>query len=360
MICSYCNTYNNDNIMFCQSCGRAVDSSSNNQEKTNASPGSPEKKEQSKIGSKSDVLMGFQPLVASAPKEEKKHPESIPTQAISQNTQTGVQTVYPPNTPPQAYYPPPLPPQNQPNQINPVHYPHQNQQELKQPLFAKLSSNNAQLILSVFGIALLLIGIFIPLLNFKPNINNSIAGFLDIFGVDNVMDYSNTKLSYSFVSMMAGKPPTINTGKPLGGVIKTYMEEELNQLFSQIKKVNPAHQDESELILRKMISTIQTVGIILSLLTLLLVICLVMRLMNPESLFLTIFVSLLGTMLLILLIAGLIYIKSLKLDLGPLGSFLGISKVNLSQLMLISPAVGYFLLVIGSISAVSSAFMKQP
>ena len=49
MICSYCNTYNNDNIMFCQSCGRAVDSSSNNQEKTNASPGSPEKKNNPKL-----------------------------------------------------------------------------------------------------------------------------------------------------------------------------------------------------------------------------------------------------------------------------------------------------------------------
>lgn len=360
MICGYCNTYNKDNNKFCQSCGRAVDSSSNNQEKTNASPGSPEKKEQSKIGSKSDVLMGFQPLVASAPKEEKKHPESIPTQAISQNTQTGVQTVYPPNTPPQAYYPPPLPPQNQPNQINPVHYPHQNQQELKQPLFAKLSSNNAQLILSVFGIALLLIGIFIPLLNFKPNINNSIAGFLDIFGVDNVMDYSNTKLSYSFVSMMAGKPPTINTGKPLGGVIKTYMEEELNQLFNQVKNVNTAYQDDSGLVLRKTISSLQTAGIIFSVLTLLLVICVILRLINPESSLFTLLVSLLGTLLIILLIVGLIYIKTFKVDLGPLGSYIGFSKVNLSQLVLISPAIGYFLLVIGSISALSSAFMKQP
>lgn len=360
MICGYCNTYNKDNNKFCQYCGKPIDSSSNIQANNASSQSFSTNQEQSNIGNKSDVLMGFQPLAGSVPNETSRYPEPIPPQASFLASQTSPKTDYPRNTPAQANYPPPFPPQFPPNQITQAHYPHQNPQHSKQPHFAKPPRNKTQIILSILGIALLLIGILSPSLSLKPNIGNGISSFLEIFGVDSVMDYSNTKLSYNFVSMMAGKPPKISARGTIGELIKKYMENELNQLFNQVKNVNTAYQDDSGLVLRKTISSLQTAGIIFSVLTLLLVICVILRLINPESSLFTLLVSLLGTLLIILLIVGLIYIKTFKVDLGPLGSYIGFSKVNLSQLVLISPAVGYFLLVIGSISAVSSAFMKQP
>lgn len=354
MICSHCNSYNNDNNKFCQYCGKTLlVQHDQTQQQSSYTQESLRRSTQSTHGT-DQVLLGFTPLDGSAPKPLRE----IQSPQTTQTPQLPPQHSPIPGSAPQPYQPGqgiparPTPPPYQPPQ--PVPYQQQNNHYPQKP------SNKLPLIISIVAIVTLLIGIFTPVLSFKINPEGLLGMFMDSFGFSGLSEFKDISMTYSPISMMTGKPPKINAAKMIGSTMQEYLDNELNQYYSVIKNTRIEDLDPSNQVLKKSISTLQLIGVGMSLNALLLAIFVGIKLFSPNSRFSTTLVSFGGTLLLIMLIGGLIYLKTLKIDMGEIGAYFGITSFKLSEIIQTNPAFGYFSLAIGSILALTRAFNKKP
>lgn len=334
MICSYCNSYNNDNYKFCQYCGKTL-VFQNEQPQPETLP--PQTIQTSKQTPQTSPLVQatIQPSYTQIPPQNNPIPDSG-----AQSFQTGQ------GMPDRPILSPYHPPQQVPLQGQSYHYP-------------KKQSNPLPLVISIIAIISLFIGIFTPVLSFRINSEGLLGMVMDSFGFLGLSEFKNISVTYSPISMMTGKPPKINAADAIGSTMQEYLNNELNQYYSVIKNTRTENLDPSNQVLKKSISTLQLIGTVLSLLAFLSAIFVGIKLISPNSDFSTTLVSFGSSLLLILLIAGLIFLKSLKIDLGDMGAYFGISSFKLSEILKTNPAFGYFSLSIGSILALIRAFMKQ-
>lgn len=372
MICSHCNSYNNDNNKFCQYCGKTL--VVQHYQSQAQSPYKPEtlRKNPQSANETDQVLLGFAPLDGSAPKplHEIQRQQTIQTPQQTPPTLPPVQTK-PQQTiqqiPPQhsstigsntqsyqsnqAIPPRPTPPPYQPPQQLPL--------QTQSPSYSKKQANSFQNVLSIIAIMTLFIGIFTPILSFKINSSGMLDMLMESLIFGGLSEFKDISMTYSPISMMTGKPPKINAAKVIGTTMQEYLNNELYQYYSVIKNTRTENLDPSNQVLKKSISTLQLIGTAIFLLALLSAIFVGIKLISPNSHFSTTLVSFGSSLLLILLFVGLIYLKSLKIDLGEMGAYLGIPSFKLSEIIIINPAIGFFSLAIGSSLALIRAFIKQ-
>lgn len=373
MICSYCNSYNNDNYKFCQYCGKTL-VAQYDQIKAQ-SPYTTETLRQNPPGTHNtdQVLLGFAPLDGSPqkPLHEIQHPQNIKTPPHTQVITPSIEQREPQQTIPQIphQYSPTIESSTQsyqPSQATPAsstvpaYQPQQLLPLQKQSLsYSKKQTNRLTLVLSIFAIVFLLIGIFAPILSFKVNPSGLLGMFMESFDFLGLSEFKNIGMTHSPISMMTGKAPKLNATQALGNTVEQYLNNELNQYYSVIKNTRNEDLDASNQLLKKTISSLQLIGAVLCLFAFLSAIFVGIKLISPNSQFSTTLVSFGSSLLLILLFGGLIFLKSIKIDLGEMGAYLGIPSFKLSEIIKISPAIGYFFLAIGSSLALIRAFNKQ-
>lgn len=409
MICTQCGFDNPSGNKYCQICGNNLSSQPGlpqHGQATSPLPPIQQPIAANPIGDPKKVLLGFSPLNnAQNQNQEFDNPPSQPPKFSPQIRQTlppseqvtphfhqqptppipphpaipqqasmpagQHETTFPPLPPMPAGYDqsldtPPLPPM--PTQFqqapHPYSYPSGAPQAAPQNTtsYSQHASrpNAIPLILSALAIIALIAGYFLPLVSARFN-DSGMMGLVmsDLIGSE-FEEFKNFKLSYSPSAMMLKKPPQISAGKFLTNEESRILNQEMHEGFSDLNSLSRELGMIEEVgTIEKVLSKIRMVGIVLLILMIGIIIALTFKLLIKNSpvpkFVLVCFVSL----MLIALIGGLIYISTLRISLGELGGLMGMSSVKLSLFIKISPMIGYFLLVGGSISALVSALIKR-
>lgn len=358
VICANCNSYNDDKNKFCRNCGNSLLNQSGQ--------ALPDKPHQAAVLTQHPandpnanlVLLGFRPLNS---KIKKSSQYSYSTRSTTAPTPPPPTQGYPyPGQPPYNYQQAPHQ-QNYPSPYQPPY--HANMQFQAQPPYQQYQRKPSifPTILSIIAIISLLVGIFVPLISFRMNTKGPIASVFDGLGVFDLTGLKDTSITYSPISMLAGKPPEVIVSSPISSLFGEYFDFDnlLEKYFREIKNANISELDESTQILKKAITSVQIVGAVVTFLALMLAIMTGIKIFSRDSKLSTALLSFQATLLLLLLFGGMVFLKTLKIDFGEFGAYYNIPTIKLSELIRISPAIGFILLSIGSICALIRAFIKQ-
>lgn len=408
MICTQCGFDNPIGNKYCQICGDTLIPQPDHFQHSQAASSTlatHQIDEANPIGDRKEVLLGFSPInKTKIQNQEFDNPPSQPpmfTPQTRQETLLSEQELYPlhqqqtnPPTPPyipqQAPIPvlesdsdfPPLPPmprQQDPMLENPPLPPMPGQFQkgsnsynfptgVDQTAPGGMESRNQQssrpnalpLVLSALAIILLIVGYFLPLISARIN-DSGIMGFMmsDLIGSD-FAEFKNVRINYSPTEMLLKKPPQISAGKLLTNEETRQLNQEMREAYNELNSYsNGMGMTEEFSAIEKSLSAIRMVGFGLLILIIGIIIALAIKQFTIDSQIPKFVTTFFVAFLLITLFGGLIYITTYKINLGEFGGLLGVRALKLSDFIKISPGIGYFLLVGGSISALVSALIKR-